>query len=497
MKGLRAKCKRYGIDSHGSKEVLLARIEGYELGVNQRKRPLDNASTELLQLLKSKPVGSDLASQVQALLDDGANANTSNEKGKTAIFYVCKITGPISIDIASMLKTHGALLNVTALGETLLQCALRKCNWLLARWFVKEGIDIFTTDPSGENILFTLLFYCADECSDQAYALFLELFPKFDSWGTNSLGRTLLHYACEAADIRYATLLLKTKLFVVDRECSEGLTASMYAAKNHRIGAELIRLLLNYGADLMRVDKSGKSAFVYAYEYANIEAMKAFELTYGSRIILQGRRLPYHSDGGSILKVLRYGRAYGVSVNEVENELMSMIKKGYFGQHQIWACARFVMPMSKDLRQAIFESHNTFVWRILAPLAATQQDQIGYTALHHAVLKRNMDILELALRQGINPFIRSSGPTGRTAADLIQTFGTKDQALKSRMFARLDEYSTFCFTRQHAQWYGVPFVTRAYTFLLVVQRWRKEGERSISKDIILCILRWLGLMEEK
>jgi len=496
MKGLRAKCENYGIDSHGSKEVLLARIEGYELGLNQRKRPLDNASAELLQLLKSKPAGSELVSQVQALLDDGANPNTSNEKGKTPIFYVCKITGPISIDIASMLKRYGALLNVTTSGVTLLHYALTKCNWSLARWFVKEGIDIFTTNSSGESILFTLLIYCADECSDQAYALFLELFPKFDVLSANNFECTLLHYACEAADIRYATLLLKTKLFVVDCECFQGLTALMYAAKNHRIGAELIHLLLDHGADQMRVDKSGKSAFVYAYECANIEAMKAFESTYGSRIILHGRRLPYHGDGGSILKVLRYGRASGVSINEVENELMSMIKRGYFSQQQIWACARFVMPMSKDLRQAILDSNNTFVWRMLAPLAVTQQDQAGYTALHHAILKRNIDILELALRQGINPFIRSA-LTDSTAADLIQTLEIKDRALKSRMLARLDEYSTFCFTRQHAQWYGVPFVTRAYTFLLVVQRWRKEGERSISKDIILCILRWLGLMEEK
>jgi len=498
---LRVECQKRGLPTKGGEEVLRARLEAYQIGMMQRKRPLDVASPQLRGLLESRIKEKDVLEEADRLLEGGADPNVPDAEGVTALHLVAAHG---TIYLAEMLKRYGANLSVCdSHGATPLHHAVGHRNWALVHWLIERGANVEALDHNKENILFYIVKDKENAHNENALACFAKYLSRVsDCLNNNSY--TLLHYACMLSDSRYADLILKTKGVsrVNQRNCL-GKTALMFAAENREIGPSLIRLLLVHRARKDITDKDGSNALVYAFQTGTVENMQALEMDLLEQQFCLNGFIPdeEHPDP---LGQLRFGRLYGVMTGDVKENFIAYMKDDDADPRVAWALLRFVSPMwvpdiLNQPRQLLtnMKKKNPRMWRFLLPQLSLHQETIsGYTMLHHAVETADMSILECALQQGINPFLRTT-EKDFTALDMACAIEGVDQKIKASMVARLEAYQTFCFTRQHAQWYGPYFVMRAYAFMLVLQRWKTEGLRFVPRDVTLCILRWLANFEAK
>ena len=107
--------------------------------------------------------------------------------------------------------------------------------------------------------------------------------------------------------------------------------------------------------------------------------------------------------------------------------------------------------------------------------------EIGHTrhaitneTLLHVVARTNKAFaVESLMKRFENPHIINESQ--QRAVDLV-TDGS--------ILARLNEYSLFQRTSNHAKWFGPFFCKRVRTFLWVLMRWRNDKTRFVAGDVV-------------
>jgi hypothetical protein len=135
--------------------------------------------------------------------------------------------------------------------------------------------------------------------------------------------------------------------------------------------------------------------------------------------------------------------------------------------------------------KALTKSNNPRLWRLLRLDLNVQQIGDDRDTMLHIAARSNQawNVVEM-MNLKMNPFLRN-----------LKNELPIDCATNPEIRRLLQEYAQFQFTRHHAQWYGPYFVSRAYTFLLIVNRWKSTQVRTVARDVCLSILRWLTKYE--
>jgi ankyrin repeat protein len=186
----------------------------------------------------------DQTAQMQRYLDNGANPNAKDPKhGNTALMYTCYYG---NYEAASaLLNTDGVLINDTTNdGTTALICACSnasKSNELslsIVKLLVEKGADI-----NQQNT------------------------PE------NKPDKTALIVASELGNTEVVSLLLNTPNIELNVQDLKGNTALIYAISNPEIPKEtrenIVKQLLEKGADTTLTNKAGKNAIMLARESNN------------------------------------------------------------------------------------------------------------------------------------------------------------------------------------------------------------------------------------
>ncbi len=237
------------------------------------------------------------ASVVEVLLVGGADANRADKFSRRPLFEA--ISAPNAL-LARLLVIHGAELNLPdGRGRTPLMRAIQMREEDLALWLLERGARVADRDLQGKTAIdhaqdlalpylaSTLKIRLQLELGITSNDLLIELITLGDIRGMRHLlqqsksaislraSPSLLHYALAIGDrtraLEALTLLLSYDL---DPNGEEGEALPPLATAVKRGDGDLIRGLLNAGADLERKDEAGRTPLIYAVKHAHVEVVR-------------------------------------------------------------------------------------------------------------------------------------------------------------------------------------------------------------------------------
>lgn len=238
------------------------------------KEPSPEMSKNMLKLRGYKITDEDFFRAIQVgdpavingFLQAGINPNAKNERGLTALTYAIINTEPNTVKL--LLKKADINLKDDQ-GNGALQLAIKKDNGRVVEMLLKNNADVNVTGRDGETTNQSPL-YTALLSSD------MDLFKKLLEKGADpniadSEGAFPLSEACirRSADIDTIKLLI-SKGADVNKIENNGASPLIYAAQNAGVTAEtrneIVKFLLEKGADKSFKDKTGKTALDWALE---------------------------------------------------------------------------------------------------------------------------------------------------------------------------------------------------------------------------------------
>ena len=176
---------------------------------------------------------------IKYLIDNGANVNTKNNNGGTPLHGVCSIGASSEIDLVKLLVAQGADINAREnYGGTPLRYAIGSLD--KASFLIEHGADINSTSD-GNTILHYALTFCSN---DDLSKLLIEKGVKINQ--KEKFGNTELHMAAMRGFAQVAQLLVKHGANI-NALNNDGRTPLYYAAKHgYRNAADK---LISLGAD--------------------------------------------------------------------------------------------------------------------------------------------------------------------------------------------------------------------------------------------------------
>lgn len=253
--------------------------------------------------------------------------------------------------------------------------------------------------------------------------------------------------------------------------------ALMHCAHNLRYGRDVAAVLINKGIYPEAKDANGHTVLWLATLDGNIDLMEFLQT-----VIVPNGQLKHYiylkplPENGRVddVRVLRICMRYGFdplqSLGKTSDALMT------------WALLRALGHIPLDQSAAdpfvfLAKSSDLTLWKyVINEVGDVVHPLINETLLHLAARQGLVGAVQLCMQRGFNPLRLSH-----------------DVAKNPEVKRMLQEYTCFKPTVMHARWYGPTFCRRAYTFCLVVQRWRNTGVRWIFKDVVHLILWHLSL----
>ncbi|EJT73989.1 hypothetical protein GGTG_07839 [Gaeumannomyces tritici R3-111a-1] len=195
---------------------------------------------------------------VQLLLDEGADTETKDPKGKT-LLYLAVFHGRQGI--VRLLLDNGADMEIKdPKGETLLHLAVSQGCEGVVRLLLDNGADTKTKNPKGE----TLLHFAVSQGCESIVRLLLD--NGVDAEAKDPNGRTPLNLAVIFENANVISLLLDIGANIEARDPS-GRTPLHLATIFEN--ASVISLLLDIGANIEARDSNGRTPLHLVAEYGN------------------------------------------------------------------------------------------------------------------------------------------------------------------------------------------------------------------------------------
>ena len=244
----------WGLSSCESPEEKAKRLAVEELMTLNIAAPQYDA-----QLVAEAAKGS--VKRMQLLLTAGADVNTPDGEGKTALMAAIQSRNPEAVKL--LLEAGANLHAKNSSGETALHVAAAGGYGNIVSKLLEKGADVAGTDNQGRTALF---FAIQQGHYDTAEQLISANAAK-DIVDVN--GNNLLMSAAESSNLKLIQLMLNQGLDV-NAENNNGETAFHYALNND----DAVKLLLEAGADINKADKQGYTPLMKAVSLCRPEVVK-------------------------------------------------------------------------------------------------------------------------------------------------------------------------------------------------------------------------------
>lgn len=214
------------------------------------------------------------AQAVRAFMQGGMNPNAKNEKGETALTFAIQYKDP---KVVRVLLEQADINLQDDLGNSPIHLAIKNDKDEVFDWLLEKNADVNVGGRSGNTKNQTALYVAVLKDREDLVQRLLEkgADPNIaDNGGAFPLS--------EATAKVYASPPIVKRLLdgganVNAQEANKG-TALIYAASNKQIAsqtrAEIVRLLLDKGADKSLKDNKGKTAFDWAKESGSTEVLE-------------------------------------------------------------------------------------------------------------------------------------------------------------------------------------------------------------------------------
>ena len=206
------------------------------------------------------------------LIQHGANVNLKDCEGMTPLHHAVCFDCP---EMVRLLCDHGANIHTTMgevrLRRTPLQYALGGCisdtRFEIAKELIARGSDVYAKDMRG-NIPFHA---CAQSTHLESVKYFLELHPRMVHI-PNHKGKVAIHMA-RTLEILLACLRAGAQVSTKDPHQH---TALHRACRYENLPLQMVRILIEYGADIHAVDTFGETPLSYAWDIGGNDVRGGF-----------------------------------------------------------------------------------------------------------------------------------------------------------------------------------------------------------------------------
>ncbi len=374
--------------------------------------------------------------------------------------------GNTPLHIATEYNLNDAILNIlekgadpniqNTNGESPIFIAVEKNNITAVEILLLNGAEKNLRNYLGNTILHTSI---KANAKDAAY---VALKNGFDVNAQNSSGKTALHIAAQENNIEMMNLLLEQN---ADIHCADiiGRTPLMDAIKMESI--QTIQYLLANGASALISEMYGRNAFHEAVETKNLQIIEIIEKaganplgrdSYGTtplsiafkdglaltKAVLADNLFLSDSDGNTPLhiavtesvnsEILEYLLQEGYSANRRNSEgttpLLLAVKKGDLEVTEMFlkeGADPFISNNSGQNAVSYAIENNTSILKTIAMIAGSKQDVAGDTILHYAARISDKETIDAIIKIGVDPKVKNVA--GETAEDVAKRWGRNIQ----------------------------------------------------------------------
>lgn len=470
-------CRKRGLKDTGKRELLIDRLETFDLGRRNeggttKKRERDDRTQEEKDKELLRVCGEGTLEEAIAALDADANPNTIDEKSVSALMKACaRDDWKVAEAIVKELLRRGALSTlIDEDGYTALHWAASKSSCAIAELVANKAV---VNQPDQEGYT-PLLICCINRFDDEGVAVAMMLLDRgANIEHKNTHGSTPLTFACGDGSASMVESLLARKANV-NAANADGTTPLMYACGNRMAGEAVIPMLIKAGANPTQKDNDGHTALNYAYTNCAV-LMRAISSHIQTNDQLWNR-IPGNACPdpiGCMHEAVRYGFTFNHP-----NRFRYRVNAGAPAEF-CWSMLR-VSPLcmdssANDIFSVLAGSDDHRLWKYVIPeIGATRHPQTGETLFHVAARTNKVFAIDMLMRTNLNPLLRNKAM--QRAVDL---------ATYRDIIAKLSLHSEFQPTHRHADWYGPYFFSRAFTFLCMVARWKREGVFVMPKDVVM------------
>ncbi len=289
----------------------------------------------------------------------------------------------------------------TASAEVRLVEAVKKADRVAVRALLKQGADVNVPEGDGATALHWAAYLDDQETAD------LLIRARATVNAANDLGVTPLWVACTKDSVTMISRLLKAGADP-NAAPSTGGTPLMIASRTGNAGA--VKLLLEHGADVNAKEGArGQTALMWAVAQRHPEVVRVL-LAHRADVHARSdvwRQVvltccpTYNGDPGGIIEIEQGGFT----------PLLFAAQQGDIDSAKpLVAAGANVNDVAPDgMSVLVLAAHSgvvTFVEFLLEKGADPNAASAGYTALHAAVLRGNLDLAKTLLAHGVNPDVR-------------------------------------------------------------------------------------------
>jgi ankyrin repeat protein len=477
---LEEECAKRGVKTMGSKELLIDRLDTWDAAaarsrlLSRKRKPAHPAVSEEEQreldlgLLRASKAS---LADVRAALSRGASVNCVGSDRYSPLMLACERRRDWSVAeaIVNELLLAGAVVDICS--ESMLM-AIHLAAMYSSRAMVKLLLDARSlVDPRSADG-WTPLHLCCEREDEEALEIARVLLDRGGSaQHPGRHYRTPLMSAARDGTAAMVALLLShgADVHAVDEEKK---TALHLAAQNRMHGPAIIPLLVEMGADINARDADGDTALVWALS-STAELVRALA--------------PLYQPAGQLCELLpaktcsdpvgcvQEGLRFGVCVTQDDfSAHLSPENPACYS----WALLRMSGASTSAVFGAMATCQDPEVWRWAGLEMRTPRHPDSHgTLLHLAAASNNAAAVRALTSIWLNPLLRNR--EGRLPVEL-----TTDASIR----ATLLEYMALPPQREVMRWYGPYLQERVRTFLLVLQRWKNERVRVLSRNVVDSII---------
>lgn len=324
------------------------------------------------------------------------------------------------------------------------------------KWFLDHGVDPMTRNPKSGHSHLTV-YFARDPIPQwrESVALLIERKADVNDLN-NNYGVSLIGLASQYGSAELVRFLLNVGADARAKNTA-GVTPLMFACSNRDACQELIPLLMLYldSSDLNVLDRCGRNALVWASEWSSV-AFRVMCLYYPN--IKPRTEWTIMASCADPWRVI----LDGIACNFICLSETKIRHAGVYNHLRFWLDAQMNPPtISGDLPAC----STPLSWKIMigsqgeARMFGTNRN----TFLHHAVKKDQLpEIRYIVQGKRINPYLVNKN--GKRAIDLV------DKQRDPVCYSLLWDYMKFQPTPRHMEWHGPYFKDKLFVFLLVLHR---------------------------